>query len=384
MKKLFMLLLVAFAALCCVSCSDDDDDKNKDFPTEDPTDPNIVRTITLTIKMSYPGNTIEFGFSAYFQDSTIGRIPFPKDLSIDWGDGSITHSNSHKYEVAGIYNIIISAKDLRYFSYEDDHDLITNIDFKKCNSLVGLHLEDQALYEIDVAGFTELKYMYISGDNYLDRRFLRTLNVDGCTTLTKLYCHENNLTSLDVSKCTALTELDCSFNELTSLDVSGCTALTELDCHENNLTSLDVSKCTALTELDCHENNLTSLDVSKCTALTELDCSSNNLTSLDVSKNTALTRLKCWGNNLTSLDVSKCTALTELDCSSNNLTSLDVSKCTALTELDCSSNNLTSAALNQIFRDLPQVTSGTIYMSGNPGTETCDKNIAENKGWYLQ
>jgi len=107
------------------------------------------------------------------------------------------------------------------------------------------------------------------------------------------------------------------------------------------------------------------------------------LNSLDVSKCPALTWLNCESNNLTSLDVSKNTALTYLICSSNNLTSLDVSKNTALTCLECSGNNLTSAALNQIFRDLPQVTSGTIYMSGNPGTETCDKSIAENKGWRV-
>ena len=72
-----------------------------------------------------------------------------------------------------------------------------------------------------------------------------------------------------------------------------------------------------------------------------------------------------------------------LSCSRNNLTSLDVSKNTKLTELDCGYNNLTSAALNQIFRDLPQVTSGTISIYGNPGTETCDKSIAKNKGWNV-
>jgi len=114
--------------------------------------------------------------------------------------------------------------------------------------------------------------------------------------------------------------------------------------------------------LNCYYNNLTSLNVSGCTALIWLDCNITNLTSLDVSKNTKLTYLIC---------------------SSNNLTSLDVSKNTKLTELYCHENNLTSAALNQIFRDLPQVTSGTIYMSGNPGTETCDKSIAENKGWRV-
>ena len=114
-----------------------------------------------------------------------------------------------------------------------------------------------------------------------------------------------------------------------------------------------------------------------------LSCSRNNLTSLDVSKNTALILLDCYYNNLTSLNVSGCTALTDLSCSSNDLTSLDVSKNTKLTELDCGYNNLTSAALNQIFRDLPQVTSGTISIYGNPGTETCDKSIAKNKGWNV-
>ena len=135
-----------------------------------------------------------------------------------------------------------------------------------------------------------------------------------------------------------------------------------LNCVYNNLTSLNVSGCTALTELNCYENNLTSLNVSGCTALTYLDCSPNNLTSLDVSKNTALTYLSCGYNNLTSLDVSKNTALTDLS---------------------CGYNNFSASALNQIFRDLPQVTSGTIYMSGNPGTETCDKSIAKNKGWNV-
>ena len=140
-------------------------------------------------------------------------------------------------------------------------------------------------------------------------------------------------------------------------------------------------------------NNITSLNVSKCPALTVLDCAENNLTSLDVSKNTALTYLFCKRNNLTSLDVSKCPVLTELGCWSNKLTSLDVSKNTALTRLNCEDNKLTSSALNQIFRDLPQGKTWTeghgyteqssIFISRNPGTDTCDKSIAENKGWEV-
>lgn len=153
-----------------------------------------------------------------------------------------------------------------------------------------------------------------------------------------------------------------------AIKVSG--ALTELDCGQNELTSLDVSKCTALTNLECRYNQLTTLDISKCTALTELDCAYNKLISLDVSKNTALVVLYCGANELTSLDVSKCTALTRLV---------------------CYRNQLTSKALNKIFTDLPKgkliedsdYDQSYIDISDNPGSETCNKSIAENKGWKV-
>ena len=82
-----------------------------------------------------------------------------------------------------------------------------------------------------------------------------------------------------------------------------------------------------------------------------------------------------------------------LNCEDNNLTSLDVSGCTALTYLNCEDNKLTSSALNQIFRDLPQGKTWTeghgrteqssIIIYDNPGSNTCDKSIAENKGWEV-
>ncbi|MDR1938041.1 MAG: hypothetical protein LBQ73_06045, partial [Tannerellaceae bacterium] len=47
-----------------------------------------------------------------------------------------------------------------------------------------------------------------------------------------------------------------------SLDLSGCTALTRLECNGNQLTGLDVSANTALDYLDCSDTPLTDLDVS--------------------------------------------------------------------------------------------------------------------------
>lgn len=147
-----------------------------------------------------------------------------------------------------------------------------------------------------------------------------------------------------------------------------------------------------LTGLDCTDNKLTSLDISKCRSLQELDCRYNDLTSLDVSRCVLLRELWCHGNEITSLDISKCTALTGLLCSSNQLTVLDISKCTVLTRLECDDNSLSSDALNKIFNDLPKGKTweeynnkyqSTIYINGNPGTETCDWSIAKNKGWEI-
>ena len=359
--------MVALCATMFTACSDDDD-KDKDFPKEDPTDPNIVRTITLTIDVF--DFDVEFTFdNKYWFDkqdedspliSSIDRIPFPTDLSIDWGDGSITHSNTHRYEVNGIYNIIITAKNLRWFKCLER---IINIDLKKCNSLVGLSLYyiNDNICELDIAGFTELKYLE------LDENDLESLNIEGCDKL--IYC-------------------DCSSCYLETFNMDDGKSLKILDLSCNNLKELSIPKGSQLESLDLSSNEITTIDLSNCSLLQELDLGGNELTSLDISKCSALTFLDCQGNNLSSLDVSKNTELKELRCNNNELTSLDVSGHTALTTLWCQGNNLSAEALNKIFTDLP-VTSGfgykyIIYIDSNPGTNTCDRSIAEKKGWDVK
>jgi Leucine-rich repeat (LRR) protein len=151
------------------------------------------------------------------------------------------------------------------------------------------------------------------------------------------------------------------------------------------------------------------LDVSRNTALTWLSCNNNKLTALDVSKNTALTWLSCSNNQLTALDVSPNPDLENLSCSGNQLTTLDVSRNTALKELSCYNNQLTTDALNASFLGLPardiiyrealysdtistdlsmeddpediNINSGPLYIEDNPGSNTCNRSIATEKGW---
>ena len=167
------------------------------------------------------------------------------------------------------------------------------------------------------------------------------------------------------------------------ITITGDSIITLL-CNSMQLTGLDVRRNTALTSLWCTSNSLTSLDISWNTRLNRLNCWSNQLTRLDVSKNTALQTLDCRNNQLTSLDVSKNPALISLTCDNNQLTRLDVSKNnTVLRSLHCSYNLLQTHALNALFHSLPVVSAGTIWITGNPGTETCNRSIATAKGWNV-
>ena len=120
-----------------------------------------------------------------------------------------------------------------------------------------------------------------------------------------------------------------------------------------------------------------------CPNLEEIHSVSKNLTVLEVNKAESLTTLYCKDNKLTSLDLSGCKSLTTLDCGYNQLTSLNLSGCDALTFLNCEYNQLIEQVLNDLFNNLPIVETGRIVISGNPGYDTCDRGIAEKKGWVF-
>ncbi len=100
-----------------------------------------------------------------------------------------------------------------------------------------------------------------------------------------------------------------------------------------------------------------------------------------------------YSDRLQQIDVKDCNSLVGIDLPGNDLTSLDVSGLAALEYLDCIYNDLSAEALNQIFKDLPQrktfedkygnTKQSTINIYGNPGKDTCDKSIAEKKGWEV-
>jgi len=301
---------------------------------------------------------------------------------------------------------------------------ITNLNVTGCVTLKHLECIYQNITTLDLSTNTALTYLSVVNNNpkfetlnvsantaltYLSCSDVLSLNVSNNTKLTELYVWGHQLTSLDVSKNTALEILHCYLAPLTDLDLSKNTALKELVCFETQLTNLDISKNTALKKLECENNQLINLDVSKNIALEYLKCCDNQLTNLDVSANTALVELWCRNNQLTNLDLSKNNAIKELICNKNQLTSLDLSRCNdlrcviaynnQLTKLvlnskislvDIYTNKLSAETLNVLFYGLRNIIStpgaydsGTLCIGNNPGTDDCDKSIAENKNWTV-
>ena len=81
------------------------------------------------------------------------------------------------------------------------------------------------------------------------------------------------------------------------------------------------------------------------------------------------------------IQFGECPLLYAISFPNIGLAELEFEKMESLEFLDCSNNNLSASALNNLFGALPEK-SGWILYDKNEGSETCDKKIAEKKGWY--
>ena len=267
--------------------------------------------------------------------------------------------------------------------------LTGTLDVSGLSSLTTLFCNNNQLGTLDVSGLASLTTLFC------DKNQLGTLDVSGLASLTVLNCSRNQLGTLDVSGLSSLTELDCSRNQLGTLDVSDLSSLAWLYCNNNQLGTLDVSGLASMTRLDCNDNQLGTLNVSGLSSLTvlnfgnnplvTLDCSDTQLRTLDVSYLLSLTDLDCSNNQLGTLDVSKNTALTRLNCSDTQLRTLDVSGLSSLTTLSLEDNPLTSFTSKEgkSLTITPSV-GGTVKMTSVDLTDGTKINLTVTPGYIVE
>ena len=200
---------------------------------------------------------------------------------------------------------------------------VTNLEY--------LYARYNQLTTLDVSGHHQLKFIRLVGNDQLTKLYcndcvLTTLNLNGCTALTELNCHNNpNLEAISgLADCSALKIFSCYSCSLTDLsDLNSLNNLTNVVCSDNKITSLTLN----------NKNNLTQLWVDDNDLLTSLNCSNNsNLIDLNVTGSSELTSISCnYDPRLEDISgLWSCTELTYLSCNKCNLSYLDVSGMTAL------------------------------------------------------
>jgi hypothetical protein len=205
-------------------------------------------------------------------------------------------------------------------------------------------------------------------------------------SITGLSCSSRKLTALSVADCGNLTSLDCNTNAIDYIDLRNCDSLQELFCYGNSIGSLDLSQLPALVSLYCQSNYFTSLSLTTNTKLETLQCDHNQLTGLTLTNNTLLQSLYCHDNDMYGLSLSTNTRLKNLNCSSNRILTVNIGAGTTLSGMfgcNLSYNLLDATVLNAFYTALGQVSSGTLFVSGNPGSTGDTPSIATAKGYTV-
>ncbi len=230
--------------------------------------------------------------------------------------------------------------------------------------------------------FTILNFCTSSDHYYTKYPNLKTLNCSNNTQLTELWNSTGGLTSLDVSGCTSLTKIVCDANKISSLSSIPSSVknlnlssnqltslptlpsgLETLSATSNKFTSFSLSNHSSIKILQIGNNpNLTSLTINNNSKLEKvyayyttssctINCNNNSsLTILNVEDSPGLKTLNCYGNTaLTSLWLTNCSSLTTLDCHGSALTGIgSLNNCTALSKLICNNNQLTSLDVSSL------------------------------------
>lgn len=104
-----------------------------------------------------------------------------------------------------------------------------------------------------------------------------TLNISGLTKLNYLDCRHNHLEVIKLHRNDALRTLIAYGNSLKELKLSSAYSLDSVDAGDCMIQTVDVSGCTILTTLYVHNNQIQELDLRKNLRLQRLTCDRNPL-----------------------------------------------------------------------------------------------------------
>jgi len=212
---------------------------------------------------------------------------------------------------------------------------------------------------------------------YLNYKALQSvdLHTSSGTNFSSMFHNCSALRSVDLSDTSSGTNFSSMFHTASSL---------------KSVSPLDLSSGTSFDSMfdGCRSlQSVPPLDLSGATSLASMfkDCYSlYSVGALDTSNVTNFSMMfySCQAlQSLPALDFSNGTNFFYVVENAPSLSRSEATGCKV--DISYSNCKLSAAALNEIFTNLDTVSSKTITITGNPGASTCDKTIAQNKGWTV-
>lgn len=252
--------------------------------------------------------------------------------------------------------ILENCSDLKYVNIQGMDPIDSKrVKISGCDELISLNISVYVGIDVleisDCENFSEMNIAFSLSPN---RSPIKTIMINDCPDLPKIYLRDCGLENLSVSRCSGLNELSFS-NHPAQFSITGCENLIELNCRNTQTTDLDLSGFPKLEELTCGANLLKTLDLSANPLLRVLNVDNTQLINLDVSMLRMLEYIYCADNLITSLDFSNCTKIKSINCPNNLLETLIIPSTQSLEYLNCIGNKLTDITapadlrISQIF-----------------------------------
>ncbi|PKQ60168.1 hypothetical protein BZG02_20500 [Labilibaculum filiforme] len=203
----------------------------------------------------------ETSFKWYRENSEVSA----EDLQED-GNGMFTFLKDGAYYCemtnASFPNLTLKTNTISI--YNNDIVNIPDANFKKAlveNTLLNLD-GDNEISEYEAATYKE--ELNVSNKSISD-----LTGVAYFTSITKLTCNYNQISSMDLSENSQLKELDCSHNKLTDLNIYSNSSLNTLNCSYNELSDLSLSEYNnyRLIKLNIDQNHLPLSNLNKIKAI---------------------------------------------------------------------------------------------------------------------
>ncbi|WP_163355832.1 hypothetical protein [Dysgonomonas sp. 25] len=348
LRNFFFVLAVTVFGSSLVSCSDDDGENRFNAPFE--------IELTVQTNATYRGTELEI---------------FGSEITVDWGDGSDlnTYLSSsglswskfeHQYPVSTgtkEYTVKINGKGLFDFRIKPDPansnvlaSIVKFVDFKQCPTLHSVELlgvEDMESSDINHAKLPELEQLILNATTF---------------------------TAIDYTSFAKF--------RLKSIILQNNQLLSNIKLPADTKT-ISIDNCPLLTSNAVNYKNYKELEV--------VYLNSCNWTSLDLQSNLKLTNLVIYNSDIETINISKQSKLENLYVTDSSLKEflLGTNIYEELDYIYLENNQIEKEEFNALFNRLPSVTREEaydyiLYIYGNPGTDSCNKEIAEGKGWRVQ